>query len=213
MTNTNHSKVFLIAATSAFLLACSDTSTETESSNVNPAPSVDFSYISVNDNRIQTLHDIQIEVSASDRFSATEPKNRVDEFHGAPFNISLAALISDDSALMIHAETVADLSGASDYSNLPQADWPNESFRSDSPVCMEIPVEATEGEHDLEWLRDNGFEPTGAIVFAQYFATTADNNSEIVLSILVRVASCDDETDSAAIVEEFQSGITVTRID
>jgi hypothetical protein len=212
MTNTNYSKVLMITATSAFLLACSDTSTETESSDVNPVSSVDFSYISVNDNRIQTLHDIPIEISAGDGFSATEAKNREDVFHGAPYKISLAALIDDDSALMLHAETVADLSGASDYSNLPQADWPNEAFRSGDPVCMDIPLEATEGEHDLEWLRDNGFEPTGAIVFAQYFATTADNNSEIVLSILVRVASCDDETDSAAIVEQFQAGITVQPI-
>jgi hypothetical protein len=35
---------------------------------------------------------------------------------------SLAAFIGNDSALMIHAETVADLSGASDYSNLLQAE-------------------------------------------------------------------------------------------
>lgn len=136
----------------------------------------------------------------------------MDEFNETPFNISLAALIEDNRALMVHAETVADLSGASDYSNLPQADWPNDSFRSEGAICMDVPVEAIEGEHDLEWLRENGFEPTGAIVLAQYFATTADNNSEIVISVLVRVASCDDETDSAAIVEEIQSGITVQPI-
>jgi hypothetical protein len=206
-------RMLCVATASVFLLACSDSSTTAENTVVDATPSVDFNYISVSDNRIQTLHDIQIEVSATDGFRATEPKNRVDEFNGTPYNISLAALIDDNSALMIHAETVADLSGASDYSNLPQANWPDESFRSGGPQCMEIPAEAIEGEHDLEWLRDNGFEPSGTLVFAQYFATTADKNSEIVLSLLVHVASCGDESATNAIVEEFLTGITVTKIE
>ncbi|MGI9200409.1 MAG: hypothetical protein ACR2QL_05080 [Woeseiaceae bacterium] len=171
---------------------------------------VDFSYISVSENRIQTLHDIQIEVSAGDNFRATEPKNRVDEFDGTPYNISLAALINDSSALMIHAETVADLSGASDYSNLAQADWPDDTFRSSGPVCMDVPAEAIEGEHDLEWLRDNGFEPIGTMVFAQYFAATNDKNAEIVLSILVHIESCGEASDSESLIADFQSRISVT---
>lgn len=204
-------KMLCVVTASVFLLACSDSSTTAENIVVDATPSVDFNYISVSDNRIQTLHDIQFEISASVGFRATEPKNRVDEFHGTPYKISLAALIDDNSALMIHAETVADLSGASDYGNLPQANWPDESFRSDGPQCMEIPAEAIEGEHDLEWLRDNGFEPSGTLVFAQYFATTADKNSEIVLSLLVHVASCGDASESAKVVEDFQAKISVVR--
>lgn len=188
-----------------------DSPTDSGNSQTEEAPSVDFNYISVTDNRIQTLHDIQIEVSATEGFRATKPKNRVDEFDGTPYNISLAALIGEDSVLMIHAETVADFSGASDYSNLPQAAWPDSTFRSRGPSCMEVPAEAIKGEHDLEWLQENGFEPIGTIVLEQFFASTEDHNTEIVLSILVHVESCGEESESAAVVADLQARISFAR--
>ena len=149
------------------LSSCSKNSVENENSGHVATPTVDFNYISARDGRLRTLHDIKYEVAVTDDFELTESNSRVEAFNGTPYNISLAAFIANDRVLMIHAETVADSSGASDYSNLPQAEWPNDRFRSSGHVCIELPADEVDGEHDLEWLRDNGFEPAGTLLFAQ----------------------------------------------
>ena len=202
-----------VSAMSVFLGACSDShNQQAATDHVTPA-AAEFAYISVDDNRIATLHELKFELVMDEAFRATQPLNRVDRFNDTPYQISIAAFIGEDSSLMIHAEKVADSSGASDYSHLPLTNWPDDSFRSGDPVCLEIPAEEVEGEHDLLWLRENGFEPSGSIVFAQYFATTADMNSEIVLSILQRVASCADSTAHSEIIAEFQAKVSVTRVE
>ena len=202
-----------IVAGAFFLCSCSGETTDTDLTIPVEPPSIDFNYLSVSDGRIQIVHGINYDLAAADGFKAVEPKNRVDNFDGTPYKISLGAFIGDDSALMIHAETVADLSGASDYSNLPLADWPNEDFRSGGHVCLEVPEEAMEGEHDLLWLRENGFDPEGTLLFGQYFATTADMNTEVVLSILLKLSSCDDEAANAEVIRDFQAKIAVTNVE
>ena len=208
-----NAKSLQIFAVALFLSSCSDKTDDTDYVDHVVTPIVDFNYISVSDGRIRTLHEIRYEVEVTDGFDVTEPKNRVDQFSGTPYKISLAAFIGNDSALMIHAETVADLSGASDYSNLPQAEWPDETFRSSGHVCLEIPADEVEGEHDLQWLHNNGFEPTGTILFGQYFATTVDKNAEIVISIMQHVSSCDDESTNLEIIRDIQAKTTVTKIE
>ena len=211
MVDNLNGKLLQIFVAALFLSSCSDKTDDADYDDV--TPTVDFNYISVSDGRIRTSHDIRYEVEVTDGFDVTEPKNRVDHFDGTPYKISLAAFIGDNSALMIHAETVADLSGASDYSNLPQAQWPDETFRSSGHVCLEIPADEIEGEHDLKWLQNNGFEPTGTTLFGQYFATTADKNAEIVISIMQHVSSCDDESANIEVIRDIQSRTTVTKIE
>ncbi|MGI9200264.1 MAG: hypothetical protein ACR2QL_04345 [Woeseiaceae bacterium] len=201
-----------IAAVAGALLLCScsgETGDAVATSETSTAD--DFNYISVSDGRISTVHGVNYEIAAPDSFDATEVKNREDNFDGTPYKISLAALIGKDSALMIHAETVADLSEASDYSNLPESAWPDENFRSRGHVCMEVPPEAIEGEHDLEWLRSNGFNPVGVILLEQFFATTADMNKEIVLSILIKMPACDDEAANKNAISEFQAEVSISK--
>ncbi len=176
------------------------------------APALDFNYISVNDDRIRTHHALEYEVSISGDFKITPPKNRIDYFNSTPYRISLAAFITDDSALMIHAEEVADSSGASDYSHLAVTEWPDETFRSSGPDCLQIPAEEVEEEHDLSWLRQNGFESSGSILYAQYFATTADMNTELVISILQRVASCDEAFANSELIRALQARTSVNKV-
>ncbi len=195
------------------LAACSELPNESADGKDYAVPGPDFTYISVSNGRIRTLHQLEYEIAVAGDFSITEPKSRVDVFGHTPYRISLAAFIGDDRALMIHAEEVADLSGASDYSHLSMAEWPDKTFRSSDPSCLHIPPEEVEGEHDLQWLRQNGFEPSGNILYAQYFATTADMNTEIVITMLQHVGSCDDESDNLMTIDEFQARTSVTRIE
>ncbi len=212
MISNANAKLLQILAVALFLSACSDKADDTDYADHVVAPAVDFNYISVSNGRIRTLHEIGYEVDLTDGFHVTKPKNRVDQFDGTPYKISLAAFIGKNSAVMIHAETVADLSGASDYSDLPQAEWPDRTFRSSGHACLEIPADEVEGEHDLLWLQSHGFEPTGTLLFGQYFATTADNNAEIVISILAHVSSCDDESANLEFIRDIQAKTTVTKI-
>lgn len=195
------------------LAACSERSDEAIDATDITVPIPSFTYISVRDGRVRTLHELKYEITVLGDFLITEPKSRVDVFGSTPYRITVAAFIGDDRALMIHAEEVADSSGASDYSHLSIADWPDKTFRSSETSCLHIPPEEVEGEHDLEWLRQNGFEPSGSILHAQYFATTADMNTEIVISMLQHVRSCDDESENPMTFDEFQARTSVTRIN
>jgi hypothetical protein len=42
----------------------------------------------------------------------------------------------------------------------------------------------------------NGFDLAGEVVLQQYFTTTEDHNDEIVLTLVVRVETCDGDLDA-----------------
>jgi hypothetical protein len=149
----------------------------------------------------------------SDQLIATGPKHRTDQFGGNPYEISLAAFLSENGVVMIHAERVVNQSGASNYEDKPLSDWPDGSFRSDGATCIEVPATEIEGEHDLEWLRDKGFEPSGTLAYAQYFATTRDFNHEIVITLLARVASCGPGLDLGAALSTLKEAVVITKAD
>lgn len=128
------------------------------------------------------------------RFRIARPEHRKDSFHGHPFQISLTAFLARDAALMVHAETVADGSGASNYDDLPQATLHGLSFHVRPDQCVDLRPAQLRGEHDLLWLRSHGFTPTGPIQIRQYLASSRDHNREIVLSFLLRVPDCLNRT-------------------
>ena len=162
---------------------------------------------------IETVHGLRYSFSMSHAVNIIGPDHRADTFNGVPFAISRAAFVDDDFGIMIHAETVADGSGASNYDNLPAAEWPDGNFRSGGPVCFELAAEDIEGEDDPEWLVANGFDPTGILLFGQYFATTADYNDEIVVSVMVKGETCDDETLLTAKYNDVRNGLVAKQID
>ena len=114
---------------------------------------------------------------------------------------------------MIHAERVVNQSGASNYEDKALRDWPDGAFRSDGATCIEVPATEIEGEHDLEWLRDKGFEPSGTLAYAQYFATTRDFNDEIVITLLARAASCEPGLDLGKALAPLKESVVITRVD
>jgi hypothetical protein len=164
------------------------------------------------DGGFRTTHGLSYTIS-SDQMVATKPKHRTDQFGDNPYEISLGALMSEIGVVMIHAERVADQSGASNYEAKPPSDWPDQSFRSDGAVCIDVPASEIEGEHDLEWLQDNGFEPSGSLAYAQYFATTPDFNDEIVITLLAPVSSCGPHIDPATALARLKAGLVITLIE
>ncbi|MDH3789851.1 MAG: hypothetical protein OES53_14925, partial [Xanthomonadales bacterium] len=74
------------------------------------------------DGGFKTTHGLAYTIT-SDQMVAKGPRHRTDQFGGNPYEISLGALFSDDGVVMIHAERVADQSGASNYENLVRSKW------------------------------------------------------------------------------------------
>lgn len=168
-----------------------------------------FAFLVATADGFATSHGLRYTIGGARGMTPVGPSNRTDTFHGTPYLISRAALIADDAALMIHAERVADGSGASNYDELPPADWPDAAFRSEGPTCMEVPASEVEGESDLEWLRAGGFDPAGVLEVQQYFAATPDHNDEIVVTLMARVAGCDDAAAGAAALEALRGRVSI----
>jgi hypothetical protein len=172
------------------------------------AAPTNFRHLEVVGNGIATLHSIALVVSSDGSLRTTPATHRRATFDEHPFEVSLAALVASDAAVMVHAEHVADSSGASNYDSLPLAGWPDSRFRLRSQ-CVSIDRETAAAEHDLAYLGRNGFDPAGNLALDQYFATSADHNQEVVISIVARVADCSDEAANRSTVSRIRDRIRV----
>jgi hypothetical protein len=173
---------------------------------------VDFVWMVAEDGALRTTNALPMSISATEDFTLAGPKHRLDTFNDVPFEISLAAFLTPGGAVMIHAEKVADGSGASDYSDLPAADWPLPGFRAGDPICLDIHPSDIDGEHDLEWLEEEGFSIAGGVWFHQYFLSSEDMNDEVVVSLLRTVTSCRDGGDAEQALGPLREAITIGRL-
>lgn len=174
------------------------------------AQAKDFQHLVVKEGMLVTTHGLKLTMKADAHYKVAKPKHRVATFkNGNTFEISLSAFISPKAAIMVHAESDANAKGAANYSNKPKVNWPNDTFRSNGPACIEVAKEDVAHEHDLAWLRTNGFEPSGKLLFSQYFSTTNDFNHEIVLSLIIPVKSCQDDAAQKMALQAVKQSIEV----
>ena len=177
-----------------------------------PAAVAETAHMVTTEGGFKTTHGLSYTIT-SDQMIAKGPKHRTDQFGDNPYEISLGALFSDDGVVMVHAERVANQSGASNYQDLVRSKWPDNTFRFSGATCIDVSVSEIEGERDLGWLRDNGFEPTGPMVFVQYYATTGDFNDEIVITLLARVDACTSELEPSEKLAPLRESVVITRVD
>lgn len=175
------------------------TATTADASTPAPTSSSNFRHLSIQGGKITTLNGVPLQISAARGFKIVGPEHRRDVFSHHPYEISMAAYVSGTTAVIVQAERVADGSGASDYDNLPAVRWQGEEFRF-REMCATTSRADVEGEHDLRFLRNGGFDPVGGLALRQYFSTTADHNAEVVISLAVKTSSC---SDAAGIVTSF----------
>jgi hypothetical protein len=142
--------------------------------------------------RLETTRRLQYTVSVPAGYRLAGPESRRAEFHGHPFDVSLAAFLAEDAFVMIHSERVADKSGASNYEDLPADRLDGFPTRSRS-MCAELSARDVSGEHDLKFLADHGFAPEPAILLKQHFLTTSDHNEEVVVSLGRRAGGCGEQ--------------------
>jgi hypothetical protein len=161
-----------------------------------------FSFIEASTNALRTTHAIRLEIFRPKGFRIARPTSRDAVFNGHPYEVTLAGLLGRDQAILLHAERVADRSGASNYETLPQTDLPG--FRARTQCAAITAADAAE-EHDLSWLAQHGWDPAGtSLAIRQYFRTTPDHNQEVVISLIAKVARCGDETAIAGALNRLR---------
>ena len=171
-----------------------------------PSPAVtaaEFRHLEWRDGAIVSTAPIAYRIEADPGLRAGPATHRVADFGGHPFEVSMAAFAGPDAAVMVHAERVADGSGRSNYDELPASAWPDGRFRV-RRQCASIDRETARSEHDLAYLTRQGMNPEGALALEQYFATTGDHNHELVISLVVRVASCAAEAVNGAALQRLR---------
>lgn len=160
------------------------------------------------DGGFQSRNGLDVSISAFGlRPTATETRREV--FNTHPYVITLAGFIGEREAVLVHAEHVEDVSGASNYEDLPVAAWPERRFRQ-RDTCTTLSANDIAGEHDLEWLRSHGFDPQGPIVLAQSFLTTIDHNNELVISVVVKGVDCADDAGVLTALARVRENLRVS---
>jgi len=173
-----------------------------------PAAGPGFSHLRVAGGAISTTGPVRLTVAAPPGFRAVGPIHRRAEFGGHPYEVSLAGLLGEREAVLVHGERVTDSSGASNYDDLPRSGWPSPAYGLRS-FCVTVTPEMAVAEHDLAWLRDRGWNPAGGVAMDQYLATTADHNHEAVLSLVVRGVDCTDQAAVRRALDALRSRLRI----
>ncbi len=149
-----------------------------------------FSFIAASPDGLRTTHAIPLELARPRGFRIVRPTSRAAVFNGHPYEVTLGGFLGRDRAILLHAERVADGSGASNYDTLPTGDLPGFRVRTQ---CAAIAVADVAEEHDLSWLAGHGWDPAGsALAIRQYLRTTPDHDQEVVISLIAKVERCGD---------------------
>jgi len=173
---------------------CSSSIAQNIESDKNP----EFEYLEFEDDVLKSTHDIKFSLKIPSGFSKIKPLNHKPTFNDHPFNVSTAALISEKTIIMVHAEKVTDSSGFLDYSYLKPASLGGFDFHM-KESCTEITDEVLDEAVDVRYFQENGFNFRPAMYLKQYFL----NTSEYVLSYGKRVRDCSDKTISNTFKDDF----------
>ena len=192
-------KTFLPVIAAGWNVACAQDAAATE-----------FEYLRLEGRSLVVTHTLASRFDMPQQYAVFPPTHRTAVFNDVPFEISLSAFVSEHETIMVHAEQVADGSGASNYDRFPTSDWPVTDYRSPGASCQTVPASIVAEEHDLAWLRERGFEPSGTIWMEQHFLSGNAYNDEIVVTLLIKGLSCDETAAAAGRLAELKSRLTVT---
>lgn len=170
----------------------------------------EFEYLRLDERSLVVTHSLALRFDMPAQYTVHPPTHRAATFNNVPFEISLSAFVSPLETIMVHAEQVADGSGAANYDRFPPSNWPITEFRSPGPASQEVPASVVAEEHDLLWLRERGFEPSGSIWMEQHFLSGNDYNDEIVVTLLIRGLDCEDGTEAVNRLTALKAQLTAT---
>lgn len=180
------------------------------------APGDSFSYLTYDNDVLQSTHDIRFSLKIPEGYRPIAPLNHKATFNEHPFNVSVVGFIGNNRVIAVHAERVTDDYGFLDYSYLEPVRLSGIDFYMKAQ-CLELPEGVVEDTADLRYFKENGFNFYPNVYLKQFFYNSLDGNSEYILSYGARVADCAENTitDSfkSDIDKEIEGTIRLVKID
>lgn len=165
-----------------------------------------FSYISVAVDTVRSTHALPYRLSVPAGFDLYGPHHYQAVFNEHPFNVSMVAMVKGSTAIVLHAEMVADSSGFLDYSYLEPANLSGIAFFK-KEQCAEISATEVATAPDLNYMKEQGFDFAPATYLVQYFKNSEDGNSEIVLTYGQKLDSCTESLVTEAFKQSVASDV------
>ncbi|WP_028886728.1 hypothetical protein [Teredinibacter turnerae] len=167
------------------LQGCSSFETE----NITGNREQEKTYLKYLNREVISTHGLDVTLRIPEKFSPKPIINYEATFNDHPFYVSLATLMSLDTLLTVHAESVEDGSGYLNYSHLERFDIDDiEFYRKDQ--CLKLDYKTINAMQDLRYVAKMGFDFGLPTYLAQLFKHSDDGNKEIVLTLAKHVDDC-----------------------
>lgn len=153
---------------------------------------VDFDYLDVSRYFVESTHGAKYGISISRSFNLVGRLDHKAVYDDVGFNISMAVFAREGDLLLIHAEKHTDGSGGLDYSDLEPAKLSGLAFTRRTQCASEEDKEELDSNPQIRFIRSKGFEVTVPFQLEQYFTTSRDGTSEVVISYGRGVKECSE---------------------
>jgi len=152
----------------------------------------DFDYIEADSqsNVLRTTHAAKFQITLARTFSSLGEFHHQAVYNDKKFNISMAVFRSGGDLLLVHAEAHADGSGGLDYSDLEQATLSGLHFTRRTQCASPEDAEELKSNPQISFIRSKGFVIRFPFQLEQFFATSKDGTSEVVISYGRAVLEC-----------------------
>jgi len=174
---------------------------------------VDFDHVDVDSrlNVVKTTHaaKYRIEIQSSFKFLGEFHHQAV--YNGKGFDISMAVFRRGGDLLLIHAETHTDGSGGLDYSDLDPAKLDGLPFTRRTQCASKEDEEELKSNPQIRFIGSKGFELRLPFHLEQFFTTSGDGTSEIVISYGRAVNDC-SENEGAEIRKDLEDALRISEL-
>lgn len=159
-----------------------------------PETNVNFDLIDFDPrlNVLTTTHAAKYRIGIDKAFKFLGEFHHQAVYNEKGFDISMAALSRGEDLLLIHAERHTDGSGGLDYSYLEPATLRGLPFTRRTQCATKEDEEELKSNPQISFIRSKGFAFTLPFQLEQYFTTSKDGSSEIVISFGRAVGECSD---------------------
>lgn len=168
----------------------------------------EFSYLEVDEHAVATTNETALVIRGPDRFRVTGPHDFIKTVGDLTFEVSLASFVAPDVVVSVPAERLITEDERLDYSRLPKAAWPDETFRTLTSTCTTMTREQAEQlpeQTGVQWVLDAGFDPEGSFAVESTIKASADGRDEVSVEIIARVLDCEDSSEVEAEITRVRS--------
>ncbi|QQS41550.1 MAG: hypothetical protein IPM63_00970 [Acidobacteriota bacterium] len=158
-----------------------------------PQETVDFDYLKISRNVVRTTHSAKYRIYIDKPFKFLGRLDHKAVYGDIGFNISMAVFARGNDLLLIHAEKHSDGSGGLDYSDLTPAKLDDLLFTRRTQCASTEDTEELASNPQIRFIRSKGFDLSVPFQLEQFFTTSKDGTSEVVISYGRAVDKCSEE--------------------